>query len=47
MTENVPTVLYAIGLIGAAVEQYNARGRAIGWWAVIAVCVGLLWGALT
>ena len=37
-------ILFIIGLIAALIEEWQAQGRAIGWWGVIAVCVGLLAG---
>jgi hypothetical protein len=42
----VPEVLFVIGIGCALVEETNARGRAVGWWGVVAICVGLLWGSL-
>jgi hypothetical protein len=38
------TVAAIIGLVLAAVEELNARGRSFVSWAVIVLCVGLLWG---
>lgn len=42
---SIPTLLFAIGLILGLVEQFQAQGRSLIAWAVIAVCIGLLWGA--
>jgi drug/metabolite transporter superfamily protein YnfA len=41
---SVPDVLIILGLIAFAVEEFNAKGRAIGWWGAILVAVALLWG---
>ena len=42
----VTDVILFIALACFAIEQINARGRAIGWWGGILVCVALLWGSL-
>ena len=42
----VPTLLYIIGLLFALVVQFQAQGKSLLAWGVIAVCIGLLWGAL-
>ena len=38
--------LYLVGLILALVEEIIDRGRSILGWAVVAVCIGLLWTSL-
>ena len=43
---SIPTVLFIVALVLAIVDQIRARGQALTTWAVIAVCVGLLWGVL-
>jgi hypothetical protein len=43
----VPEVLIVIAIGAAAIEEWNERGRAIGWWGVILIGVALLWNALT
>jgi drug/metabolite transporter superfamily protein YnfA len=40
---NVPDIIIVLGLVAFAVEELNAKGRAIGWWGGILVCVALLW----
>jgi len=42
----VPEVLIIIGIGCALVEEVEARGRAVGWWGVVAIGVALLWGSL-
>jgi drug/metabolite transporter superfamily protein YnfA len=37
-------ILILIALVLAAIEQFDAKGRSLGMWAVILVCVALLWG---
>jgi drug/metabolite transporter superfamily protein YnfA len=41
---SVPDVLVILALVLFAVEEMNAKGRAIGWWGAILVCAALLWG---
>lgn len=38
-----PTVLYLAAFLLAGVDQVIARGRSLTTWAVILICVGLLW----
>ena len=40
----IPAILALIALVLAAVAQIDARGRSLTDWAVILVCVALLWG---
>lgn len=42
----IPLVLFLVGLILAAVEEFQAQGRSLVGWAVIAIAIGLIWGAL-
>ena len=42
-----PTVFYLVALILALVEEFQAQGRSILGWAVVLVCIGLLWGLFT
>lgn len=42
----VPEVLILIGIGCALVEEASARGRAVGWWGVVAIGVALIWGSL-
>lgn len=42
-----PIIVYFGALLLAAVGQIEARGRSLACWAVILVCIGLLWGVLT
>lgn len=39
----IPDVLFIVGLVLAAVEQARAKGQSLLAWAIIVVCVGLLW----
>lgn len=43
---SIPVLLFAIGLVLALVEEFQAQGRSLVGWAVVAVCLGLLWGQL-
>ena len=38
--------LYLVALILALVDEFIAHGRSILGWAVVAVCLGLLWHTL-
>lgn len=40
----IPTALYVVALILALVDQLRARGQSITGWAVVLICLGLLWG---
>ena len=40
------TLFIIVGLICALVELFQAQGRSIGWWGVVFLCIGLLWGRL-
>lgn len=42
----VPTILILVGLAFALVEEFQAQGRSLLGWAVVAVCLALLWGNL-
>lgn len=43
---SIPEIAFIVALIIACIDQIRARGQALTTWAVILVCVGLLWGAL-
>ena len=40
----IPTILFVVALVLALVEEFQAQGRSLLGWAVVFVCVGLLWG---
>ena len=40
----IPEILYIIALILAGIEQVRDRGQSLALWAVILICVGLLYG---
>jgi len=42
----IPMVLTIVALVLALVEQLNARGRSLVAWAVVFVCIALLWGRI-
>jgi len=44
---SVPDVLVLVALILCAAEQIIARGRSLIAWAVILICVALLWGLVS
>lgn len=39
-------VIVVIALVLAIIEEFEAKGRSLIAWAVILICVRLLWGAL-
>lgn len=41
---SVPTILYIVALILALVDEFRAQGQSLTGWAVVLVCLGLLWG---
>lgn len=43
---SIPTLLIIIGLVLALVDEFQAQGRSLIGWGLIAVCLGLLWGQL-
>lgn len=43
---SITTVFLMLALVFAGVEQIDAKGRSILAWAVILICVALLWGWL-
>lgn len=43
---SIPEILFIVALILAAVDQFRARGQSLTGWAVILVCIGLLYGVL-
>jgi drug/metabolite transporter superfamily protein YnfA len=38
--------LVVVGLVLALIEQFQAQGRSLIAWAVVFVCIALLWGQL-
>jgi hypothetical protein len=40
----IPTLLVIGALILALIEEWNEQGRSILAWAVVLVCLSLLWG---
>jgi drug/metabolite transporter superfamily protein YnfA len=43
---SIPTILILVGLLLALVDEFRARGQSLTGWAVVFVCVALLWGRL-
>lgn len=44
---SIPTLLFAVALILALVEQFRSHGQSLAVWAIVFVCIGLLWGSLS
>jgi hypothetical protein len=42
----MPALAFVVALIVALVEEFQAHGRSLIGWAVVLVCIGLLWGSL-
>jgi len=42
---SIPTILFVVALVLALVEEFQAQGRSLIGWAVVFICIGLLWGA--
>lgn len=43
---SAPQILILLAAVFAVVEQFEARGRSLLAWAVLLVCVALMWGWL-
>ena len=43
---SVSTILFVVALVLGIIDEFQAQGRSLLGWAVVAVAVGLLWGAL-
>jgi len=43
---SIPTVLFVVALILALIDEFRAEGKSLTGWAVVLVCIGLLWGNL-
>lgn len=43
---SVPTALFLVALLLALVAEFQAEGKSLTGWAVVAVCLGLLYGNL-
>lgn len=42
----IPTVLAAVALVLAIVEEFQAQGRSLVGWAVVCLAVAMLWSRL-
>ena len=42
----IPTIFVLVALVLALVEEFQANGRSLLGWAVVLVCLSLLWGSL-
>ncbi len=42
----VVTILFAVALILALVDEFQAQGKSLVAWAVVFIAIGLLWGKL-
>jgi hypothetical protein len=43
---SIPIILFIVALILALIDEFRAQGQSLTGWAVVAVCIGLLWGNL-
>lgn len=43
---SLPTVLELVALVFAVAELVQAQGKSLLAWAVVLVCIALLWGLL-
>lgn len=41
---SIPDILFIVAVVLAAVDLVRSRGQALTSWAVLFICVGLLWG---
>ena len=42
----IPTLLFVVALILAGIDLFRSRGQSLTGWAVVLICIGLLWGVL-
>ena len=42
----IPTILVIVALVLALVDEFQANGKSLVGWAVVLVCLSLLWGNL-
>jgi len=42
----MPAAAFLVALILALVDQARAHGQSLLGWAVILICIGLVWGSL-
>jgi hypothetical protein len=43
---SIPTILVIVALILALVDEFRSQGQSLTGWAVVLVCISLLWGNL-
>jgi hypothetical protein len=43
---SIAIVLFIVALILALVDEFRAQGQSLTGWAVVLICIGLLWGNL-
>lgn len=43
---SIPTILFVVALVLAAIDLIRSRGQALTSWAAALIAVGLLWGHL-
>jgi Na+/citrate or Na+/malate symporter len=42
----IPVALFLVAIILALVAEFQAEGKSILGWAVVVICIGLLWGRI-
>lgn len=40
----IPTILFVVALLLALVDEFRSQGQSLTGWAVVLVCLGLLYG---
>ena len=43
---SIATILFAVALILALVDEFQTQGKSLVAWAVVFIAIGLLWGHL-
>jgi drug/metabolite transporter superfamily protein YnfA len=43
---SIPTLLVIVALVLALIDEFRANGQSLTGWAVVFVCLSLLWGNL-
>jgi len=43
---SIPLILVIVALVLALVDEFQANGKSLVDWAVVLICISLLWGNL-
>lgn len=43
---SIPDILVVVAFVLACIDQFRENGRSLTGWAVIFICIALLWGSI-